>query len=398
MPGQLYHTNELLVLLGDNWFVERSARDAAAIAERRKQQVIKLLEEEEKQLADWEMRLEFTSDLEGPLKEQGGMVEIREEYTGQGEQEKIRREHTSDPAKRKAHPPLRVSFDPSKAATKTQIDEGLWKRLNELEKEEEEGGKEEVVESGKEEVMEGGKEEVVEGGKEVMEGGKEEVVEGGKEEVVEGGKEVMEGGKEEVMEGGKKGGQEAKGAVHTKSVEAVVVATQGTPTTAEKSSPVSATTTLNAADIGDSCPEQHQPTPLRLLFSHSSSQSIDQPLSRTAEHEHMATSADSSGESCKAVFSSPADIFRSKSMASESVVEKEEKNEDKTSARKSVSWDATLAKAESHRHGHRIEPAVHQAPMGKLWKGLHLALQSLLQTLPERCQDLKHPAKNEILY
>lgn len=190
------------------------------------------------------------------------MVEIREEYTGQGEQEKIRRgelfirvsvvclycfrviacvthlEHTSDPAKRKAHPPLRVSFDPSKAATKTQIDEGLWKRLNELEKEEEEGGKEEVVESGK----------------------------------------------EEVMEGGKKGGQEAKGAVHTKSVEAVVVATQGTPTTAEKSSPVSATTTLNAADIGDSCPEQHQPTPIRLLFSHSSSQSIDQPLSRTAEH------------------------------------------------------------------------------------------------------------------
>lgn len=113
----------------------------------------------------------------------------------------------------------------------------------------------------------------------------------------------------------------------------------------------------------------------------------------------MATSADSSGESCKAVFSSPADIFRSKSKASESVVEKEEKNEDKTSARKSVSWDATLAKAESHRHGHRIEPAVHQAPMvricwlkrpfcvhwfarlsqGKLWKGLHLALQSLLQ-------------------
>ena len=201
-------------------------------------------------------------------------------------------EHTSDPAKRKAHPPLRVSFDPSKAATKTQIDEGLWKRLNELEKEEEEGGKEEVMESGKEEVVESGKEEVVEGGKEVMEGGKEEVVEGGKEEVmeggkeevVEGGKEVMEGGKEEVMEGGKEGGQEAKGAVHTKSVEAVVVATQGTPTTAEKSSPVSATTTLNAADIGDSCPEQHQPTPLRLLFSHSSSQSIDQPLSRTAEH------------------------------------------------------------------------------------------------------------------
>lgn len=35
MPGQIVHTNEILVLLGDNWFVERSAKQAAEIAERR---------------------------------------------------------------------------------------------------------------------------------------------------------------------------------------------------------------------------------------------------------------------------------------------------------------------------------------------------------------------------
>lgn len=34
-PGQLVHTNEIMVLLGDNYFIERSARQATSIAERR---------------------------------------------------------------------------------------------------------------------------------------------------------------------------------------------------------------------------------------------------------------------------------------------------------------------------------------------------------------------------
>ena len=35
IPGQLVHTNEILVLLGDNWFVDRSAKQAAEIVDRR---------------------------------------------------------------------------------------------------------------------------------------------------------------------------------------------------------------------------------------------------------------------------------------------------------------------------------------------------------------------------
>ena len=35
MPGQLIHTNEIQVLLGDNWFVDRSAKQAAEIIDRR---------------------------------------------------------------------------------------------------------------------------------------------------------------------------------------------------------------------------------------------------------------------------------------------------------------------------------------------------------------------------
>lgn len=34
-PGQLVHTNEIMVLLGDNHFIERSVRQADGIADRR---------------------------------------------------------------------------------------------------------------------------------------------------------------------------------------------------------------------------------------------------------------------------------------------------------------------------------------------------------------------------
>ncbi|KAJ2664731.1 uri1, prefoldin-like chaperone [Coemansia sp. RSA 1200] len=38
-PGKIVHTNEILVLLGDNWFVDRSAKQAAEIARRREEYI-----------------------------------------------------------------------------------------------------------------------------------------------------------------------------------------------------------------------------------------------------------------------------------------------------------------------------------------------------------------------
>jgi prefoldin subunit 5 len=35
MPGKLVHTNEILVLLGDDWFVEKSAKQACEVIDRR---------------------------------------------------------------------------------------------------------------------------------------------------------------------------------------------------------------------------------------------------------------------------------------------------------------------------------------------------------------------------
>ena len=35
IPGQLYHTNEITVLLGDNWFAQVTAKQAQDIVKRR---------------------------------------------------------------------------------------------------------------------------------------------------------------------------------------------------------------------------------------------------------------------------------------------------------------------------------------------------------------------------
>lgn len=35
MPGHLYHTNEIMVLLGDNWFAQVTAKQARDIVNRR---------------------------------------------------------------------------------------------------------------------------------------------------------------------------------------------------------------------------------------------------------------------------------------------------------------------------------------------------------------------------
>ncbi|KAI8319966.1 Prefoldin, partial [Martensiomyces pterosporus] len=51
-PGKLVHTNEILVLLGDNWFVERSASQAADIAQRREEFVTEKIEQLRKELSE----------------------------------------------------------------------------------------------------------------------------------------------------------------------------------------------------------------------------------------------------------------------------------------------------------------------------------------------------------
>lgn len=42
MPGKLVHTNELMVLLGENWFTKCSAKQAQTLVEHRKKRELRL--------------------------------------------------------------------------------------------------------------------------------------------------------------------------------------------------------------------------------------------------------------------------------------------------------------------------------------------------------------------
>lgn len=62
MPGELVHTNELMVLLGDNYFVERSAAQAAEIMQRRIDVIEDIIQRTEKKIKDLEARDSFSHD------------------------------------------------------------------------------------------------------------------------------------------------------------------------------------------------------------------------------------------------------------------------------------------------------------------------------------------------
>merc|ERR1719397_369468 len=82
MPGTLVHTNEILVLLGDNWFVETSAKNAAAIAQRRVKacdDILDTLQQEVERVEGWKKQ---AGDLS---REKEECVEITEDFDPEAE-------------------------------------------------------------------------------------------------------------------------------------------------------------------------------------------------------------------------------------------------------------------------------------------------------------------------
>uniref|UniRef100_T1J296 Unconventional prefoldin RPB5 interactor n=1 Tax=Strigamia maritima TaxID=126957 RepID=T1J296_STRMM len=77
VPGKVVHTNEVFVLLGDNWFAERSCKQACDILERRIKHCDLMLDkfhEEEQNIKNW---LEYSEDIRA---ETNDFVEIVEEF------------------------------------------------------------------------------------------------------------------------------------------------------------------------------------------------------------------------------------------------------------------------------------------------------------------------------
>ncbi|KAF9575062.1 uri1, prefoldin-like chaperone [Mortierella alpina] len=91
MPGKLVHTNEVLVMLGDNWFVDRSAVQAAEIVDRR----MELVQENITKLKSQEDEIRSKSGMAPGLlggqeyNEEGlPIVEITEPYYSEDEDDK----------------------------------------------------------------------------------------------------------------------------------------------------------------------------------------------------------------------------------------------------------------------------------------------------------------------
>ncbi|KAI8376824.1 hypothetical protein BD560DRAFT_482363 [Blakeslea trispora] len=87
MPGQIVHTNEILVLLGDQYYAERSAKQAIEILGRRKEVVLENMRLAEAQLNSFKSKKETLTEVGGTLTPSGQqlneeglpIMEIREE-------------------------------------------------------------------------------------------------------------------------------------------------------------------------------------------------------------------------------------------------------------------------------------------------------------------------------
>lgn len=136
MPGKLVHTNEVTVLLGDNWFAKCSAKQAAGLVEHRKGHVRKTIDDLKKVMTNFESRVEFTEDLQKMSDAAGDIVDIREEIKSDFECKAKHRIAHQPHSRPKASGGLEAGL----ADVQPQdvlADQELWARLEELERQEE---------------------------------------------------------------------------------------------------------------------------------------------------------------------------------------------------------------------------------------------------------------------
>ncbi|KAG8510023.1 Unconventional prefoldin RPB5 interactor [Galemys pyrenaicus] len=121
MPGKLVHTNEVTVLLGDNWFAKCSAKQAVGLVEHRKEHVRKTIGDLKRVMKNFESRVEFTEDLQKMSDAAGDIVDIREEIKSDFEFKDI----------------FEADFANDIKSKDLLADKELWDRLEELERQEE---------------------------------------------------------------------------------------------------------------------------------------------------------------------------------------------------------------------------------------------------------------------
>ncbi|KAG0488206.1 hypothetical protein HPP92_007017 [Vanilla planifolia] len=123
-PGRLIHTNEFMVLLGEGYYAERSAKQTVEILQRRGKSLEAQLESLKRVVKDLELEAKFFDSAATEAAE--GVVHIREEYVEDAENQQ--------PGTDKKNSEICEEEKEEEEYAK------LMARLNELEKEEEEAG------------------------------------------------------------------------------------------------------------------------------------------------------------------------------------------------------------------------------------------------------------------
>lgn len=136
MPGKLVHTNEVTVLLGDNWFAKCSAKQAVGLVEHRKEHVRKTIDDFKKVLKNFESRVEFTEDLQKMSDAAGDFVDIREEIKSDFEFKGKQRVAHKPHSKPKTSDIFEADFENGVKPKDTFDADELWARLEELERQE----------------------------------------------------------------------------------------------------------------------------------------------------------------------------------------------------------------------------------------------------------------------
>lgn len=129
MNGHLKHTNEILVLLGDNWFVQRSAKQSIDILERRLSKTKQMIDDFKKEKSSHEKWMETVSKMQ---QESEHLIDLQEEFDD--EAEKRWREHHREKVRAE-----KVREREERLQGKYQEDGGLMRRMEQLELEEERG-------------------------------------------------------------------------------------------------------------------------------------------------------------------------------------------------------------------------------------------------------------------
>ncbi|KAF7698962.1 unconventional prefoldin RPB5 interactor 1 isoform X2 [Silurus meridionalis] len=145
MPGKLVHTNELTVLLGDNWFTKCSSKQAQTLVEHRKKHVKSKLDDLHKVMKSFQDRAGFTEDLKRMALDRGDFIDIREEVENveavtKGKHRVAHKTNSKPKEEYMVQLEEEEEEDDSMDAGSKRVlsEEELWVRLDELERLEEE--------------------------------------------------------------------------------------------------------------------------------------------------------------------------------------------------------------------------------------------------------------------